>query len=93
MKFLLIAAKQRSKNKNIQFNLTEKDLNIPDTCPVFGIPLTSPSLDRINPKEGYVKGNVRVISKRANRLKSDMTFEECQMLLKDFECQRLLNNT
>lgn len=50
---------------------------IPETCPVLGIPLTiggkrspsSPSLDRIDPALGYVPGNIRVISDRANRLK------------------------
>jgi hypothetical protein len=33
----------------------------------------SPSLDRIVPEVGYIDGNVRVISDRANRLKSNRT--------------------
>jgi len=59
-------------------------------CPVFGIPLAwsqqrnngygplpnSPSLDRIDPSKGYVKGNVWVISCRANAIKNDATHEE-----------------
>lgn len=36
----------------------------------------SPTLDRIRPDLGYVKGNVIVISGRANRIKSDATIEE-----------------
>ena len=83
-KILLYAAKQRAKRKGLAFNLTEKDIRIPKYCPVFGIQLTpqygngkqcdiSPTLDRINPKLGYVVGNVIVISHLANRLKSDAT--------------------
>jgi hypothetical protein len=63
------------------------DISIPDHCPILGIPLfprrgkqggsdNSPSLDRIEGKFGYVKGNVIVISNRANRLKSDATIKE-----------------
>ena len=35
----------------------------------------SPSLDRIDPNIGYVKGNVHWISNRVNRMKSDQTLE------------------
>jgi hypothetical protein len=40
----------------------------------------SPSLDRIRPERGYVPGNVRVLSDRANRLKSNLTYEELVQL-------------
>jgi len=33
-------------------------------------------IDKIKPNLGYVKGNVRVICWRANRLKSDATLDE-----------------
>jgi hypothetical protein len=36
----------------------------------------SPSIDQIKPGQGYVLGNIQVISWRANRLKSDSTPEE-----------------
>ncbi len=41
----------------------------------------SPSLDRLEPTRGYVKGNVAVISYRANRIKTDATAEELQRVL------------
>lgn len=57
------------------------DIIIPETCPMLGIKLefgfdkqggnfNSPSLDRIIPELGYTKGNVMVISKRANMIKT-----------------------
>lgn len=43
-------------------------------CPV------SPSLDKIIPSLGYAKGNIWVISYRANTIKNNCTFEEIQKL-------------
>ena len=40
----------------------------------------SPSLDRLVPKKGYVKGNVAWISNRANSMKNDATFEEVELI-------------
>jgi hypothetical protein len=53
-------------------------------CPALGIPLewggkvyhNSPSLDRIVPSLGYVKGNVAFLSHKANLIKSDATTAE-----------------
>jgi hypothetical protein len=74
----------------LPFNLSFRDIVIPELCPILGIALqrgleggldNSPSLDRIVPRKGYVKGNVRVISNRANRIKSDSTPEELARIL------------
>lgn len=83
---LVTAARQRAKAQGLPFDLRKEDILIPLLCPALGIPLRrdhggkrtddSPSLDRIVPAAGYVKGNVRVISWRANRLKNDATLEE-----------------
>ena len=84
---LLSITKYRASKRGIPFNLTAEDVEIPDFCPVLGLPLyrnvggraqgpNSPTVDRINPNQGYVKGNVRVISSRANAIKSNATPEE-----------------
>jgi hypothetical protein len=55
-------------------------------CPVLVMPLvrgradwgSSPSLDRHVPSLGYVRGNVSIISNRANTIKSDATLEDLE---------------
>jgi hypothetical protein len=89
---LLNSARDRAKKYGLPFDLTEGDFSIPETCPVLGVQIApgtrtsrscSPSLDRIIPKLGYVRGNVRVISNRANLLKSDASTEELTLILLD----------
>jgi hypothetical protein len=83
--------KSRSSKLGIVFDLVVDDIKIPKICPVLGVPLqiTSsknnpwhPSFDRVNPNLGYVLENVRIISMRANFIKSDGTAEEFKSLLK-----------
>jgi hypothetical protein len=52
-------------------------------CRLNGAQDSSPSLDRINNSKGYIKGNVRVISWRANYLKHTATFDELILLGED----------
>lgn len=85
--------KSRAKKNNIPFDIDVEDIVIPELCPILLIPLKtrqgkgyhpdSPSLDRIVPKLGYVKGNVRVISARANLLKNDASELELTAILDD----------
>jgi hypothetical protein len=93
---MLSRIKCRAKRDGIPFNLEESDISIPEFCPVLGLKLVlinqgsgyhvdSPSLDRIDPKLGYTKGNVRVISARANLLKNDATLIEMRLVLQDLE--------
>jgi hypothetical protein len=45
----------------------------------------SPSLDQLIARNGYVRGNVWVISHRANTLKSNATSEELFAVAKDVQ--------
>jgi len=86
------SAKHRAKKKGIPFELKfPDDIVIPDYCPVLGIKLiktntrqayNSPSLDRIIPKLGYVKGNIAIISVRANAIKQNASYEEIDKVAK-----------
>jgi len=83
-------AKSRAKREGFDFNITEDDIKpLPEFCPVFGDRLRTSeipqdphaySLDRIDNKQGYVKGNIAVMSYRANRLKNDGTAEEHEII-------------
>lgn len=88
---MLIDARSRAKKRGLLFDLTLEDIVVPEFCPVLGFRLVasstfgrparnSPSLDQINPGKGYTKGNVWVISWRANKLKSDASLEELTRL-------------
>ncbi len=72
IKVALNAARGRCKSRGLEFELTEADIGEPTHCAVTGLPLDMsrsfndgntfcPSLDRIDPKKGYIKGNVRVV--------------------------------
>lgn len=86
---LLISAKARAKKNNLPFNIDISDIVIPEYCPLLGIKLerkeygkggsfqaNSPSLDKIIPELGYVKGNIMVISMKANSMKNNATIKE-----------------
>lgn len=74
--------KRRATQKGVPFDITPVQLLdiTPDRCPIFGTEFSfinngvmtaeSPSVDRLNPKQGYVVGNVVVISMKANNIKS-----------------------
>ena len=86
---LLKSARHRAKQKGVPFDLELEDIVVPEFCPLLNIRLevgngrpipASPTLDRIKPELGYVKGNVIVISHRANCIKSDATLDEIELL-------------
>ena len=91
---MLNRARARAKKYDLDFNLEESDIMIPEFCPLLGIPLSitegrksvkdnSASLDRIDSKIGYVKGNVWVISHKANTIKSNASITELVMLVQN----------
>jgi len=86
-----IRVKSRAKLKNLEFNLEISDIIIPQVCPVFNVPFDkesfdyTPSVDRIDPKKGYVKDNIKIISNKANRIKNNADIKEIKLVLKYLE--------
>jgi len=88
---LVERARKRAATRGLEFSISREDIIVPATCPVLGIRLTiggkrsasSPSLDRIDPAAGYVPGNIRVISDRANRLKGARSLAALERLAKE----------
>jgi hypothetical protein len=75
----LAEIRSRARKTGVKFNLTLEDIVIPKVCPVFGFvfrkgdKLHSPSVDRINNRKGYTKGNIQIISGLANVMKNKAT--------------------
>lgn len=93
-KFMYTSIKSDAKKRGIPFTIELDDIVIPDYCPVLGIPIVcgsgkrtdnSPSLDKFIPELGYVKGNVAVISWKANRLKNNGTLDDFKHLVEWME--------
>lgn len=91
---LLATAKRRARVKGLEFSLAVQDIRIPAVCPILGIPIfskdgsvgpNSPSIDRLDSAKGYTANNIAVISHRANQLKSNMTREIAEKLLRYFD--------
>lgn len=87
-RLLLKSSRYRAKRAGLKHTLTLADIYVPERCPVLGMRLrpsttgraspSSPSLDRINPRRGYVPGNVIVVSWRCNELKKNATLSEME---------------
>ena len=103
---LIYNFKKRAKVQNVPFDLKPQDIkdklnSSGKICPVLGIKMQiskfgsknadfAPSIDRIDPKKGYVKGNMIVVSMRANRIKTDALPEEIKKVAYFYE--KLLKN-
>lgn len=80
-------ARSRARKEGYPFDLELTDINIPEKCPILGVDIEltrgsqyAPSIDKVDPRLGYVKGNIVIMSYRANMLKSNMTYLEAQKL-------------
>lgn len=88
------ASRLRAKKLGLEFSIEVSDIVIPKVCPVYQIPLfsnggprtdNSPSVDRIDNTKGYVKGNVWVISWKANDAKGRFSLAELKTLVQVLE--------
>lgn len=91
---LLDGCRYRAKKANIDCNIEMTDILIPEFCPILNIKIefskgevkdNSPSVDRVVPKLGYVKGNIQIISHKANRIKGHATIQELKQIIKYIE--------
>ena len=85
---------KRVKNNRINIDISPDDIVLNDYCPFFNTKLNYNnsegqgnklndtkfySIDRIDNNIGYVKGNVQIISRLANRIKFDATNDELKL--------------
>lgn len=91
---MLTDSRKRAKARGMEHLISKEDIIIPEFCPVLGIRLEvgigkrephSPSIDRVDNSKGYIPGNVRVISSRANTLKGDGAVWEFKEVIRYME--------
>lgn len=88
--YLWYVARTRSRQNGTDFSIVKEDIIIPDKCPILELILTkgngylpnAMSLDRVDNNKGYIPGNIRVISRRANLMKSNLTIDILEKLIK-----------
>jgi hypothetical protein len=96
-KVFIYGARTRTKRSRLPMNITVADILAvwpkDNRCPVFGTQFyfgprrgkvrgDVPSLDRLDSQRGYVRGNIAVISWRANDLKRTASVDEIEQLLR-----------
>lgn len=88
---MLTSARNRAVRRGLEFNLELSDIIIPEKCPLLEVPFQfgtkecydySPSIDRIDNSKGYVKGNIQIISMKANAMKNSASLEELHTFCK-----------
>ncbi len=92
-KAIVSRLKARAKKSGIPFDLDLEHIQSiwpeDDCCPVLGTKFTtdqanirtSASVDRIVPDKGYTKGNVSIMSHKANTIKTDATLDEIRAMV------------
>lgn len=89
----LIQIRSKCKKFNIEFDIDREDIKLPDMCPIFHTPFdltrkdrnNAPSVDRIDNSKGYIKGNVIVVSNKANAMKREATLQDMKRLVEFYE--------
>jgi hypothetical protein len=76
---------KKHRDKDIIFNLLPEDIFIPKYCPYLNLELKFEgctydnsyyNIDRIDSSLGYIKGNVQIISRLANLMKTNATINQ-----------------
>lgn len=93
-RYMFYNCKKRANKASLEFNLDMSDFVVPEICPVLGIPLFwsdgkktdhTPSMDRVDNDKGYIKGNVCIISEKANRMKQNHTLASLKLFVNYME--------
>ena len=100
LQYAVLSLKGRAKQRGLAFDLTPEYVKqlwneCGGICPMTGVPMLkksyvndpfSMSVDRLDPKKGYIKGNVRLISRWYNIARSNwgdkFVLEMCQRVIK-----------
>lgn len=94
-KYTFNRVKQRAGRQGTTFLLELSDISIPTHCPLLGTPLIKQigldledvnvvSVDRIDNSQGYIKGNIQILSVKANRMKNNASPQELKTFCENY---------
>lgn len=111
LRFRFLGARGRAIRNNIPFNLELNDvINLWEAqdglCALSGLPMTfelrrgriptNVSIDKIDSRLGYVRGNVQLVCMACNQIKSDLTdiemYNFCKNIVKCYESKNNINS-
>ena len=76
--------KNRAKEMRLPFNLTPEYLEEiypkDNKCSILGTIMKKPTVDKIVPALGYIKGNIAWVDYSINRKKNDLTIQEIELI-------------
>ena len=93
--YIIRNSKYCAKRRGIHFDLKYTDFELPEFCPILGIKIeygagsdgnapNHASLDRIDNTKGYIPGNVMIVSRLANAMKNEASFEQLQSFITNY---------
>ena len=93
--YIIRNSKYCAKRRNIEFSIKYTDFELPEVCPILGIKLeygaghdgNAPqhaTLDRIDNTKGYVPVNVMIVSRLANAMKNEASFNQLQTFITNY---------
>lgn len=93
--YIIRNSKYCAKRRGIEFNINYTDFELPKYCPILGIELeygaghngNAPqhaTLDRIDNSKGYIPGNVMIVSRLANAMKNEASFEQLHNFIQNY---------
>jgi transposase len=96
-----VQKQSKIKLRGQEFTIQYGEIDWPEYCPVLGIKLdyfakarkpqdNSPSFDRVDNTKGYVTGNVKIISNKANRIKGHGSLDELKKIIAYIEKNNLV---
>lgn len=86
-KRLYKSAKYSARKRGLEFSIELSEVVIPEVCPILKTKFErftdyAPSIDRIDNSKGYVKGNIQIISRKANSMKYNASDKELLLFSK-----------
>jgi len=90
--YMIRNVKYSAKRRGLDFNLDFSDIELPKYCPVLNIKLdyhtdsqgfNHATIDRIDNNKGYIKGNIIVMSRLANCMKNEASFDQLKLFSKN----------